>query len=196
MNDLMIGFMLLLLLVAAQASINGDTIKRSDFPDGFLFGVSTSAYQIEGAYLEDGKSVNNWDAFSLSPSNIEDGGDGFVADDHYHRYLEDIETKQALGVDVYRFSISWARVLPKTRFKIFGDRVKHWITINEPNLFTQMAYKNGKYPPARCSPSFGNCSAGNLDIEPLIVVHNMLLAHGKAMKIYRRDYQASNPLKS
>ncbi|KAM0004872.1 putative beta-glucosidase [Helianthus debilis subsp. tardiflorus] len=251
MNDIMIGFVLLLLLVAAQASINGNTIKRSDFPDGFLFGVSTSAYQIEGAYLEDGKSVNNWDAFSLSPSNIEDGGNGFVADDHYHRYLEDIETIQSLGVDAYRFSISWARVLPRGRFgevnpngilfynkilddlllrgitpfvtiyrhdfpqelqdrygswlsplmqedyvhfaetcfKNFGDRVKHWITINEPNLFTQMAYKNGKYPPARCSPPFGNCSAGNSDIEPLVVVHNMLLAHGKAMKIYRRDYQ-------
>ncbi|KAF5814884.1 putative beta-glucosidase [Helianthus annuus] len=251
MNDIMIGFVLLLLLVAAQASINGDTIKRSDFPDGFLFGVSTSAYQIEGAYLEDGKSVNNWDAFSLSPSNIEDGGNGFVADDHYHRYLEDIETIQSLGVDAYRFSISWARILPRGRFgevnpngilfynkilndlllrgitpfvtiyhfdfpqelqerygswlsplmqedyvhfaetcfKNFGDRVKHWITINEPNLFTQMAYKNGKYPPARCSPPFGNCSAGNSDVEPLIVVHNMLLAHGKAMKIYRRNYQ-------
>ena len=78
----------------------------------------------------------------------------------------------------------------ETCFKNFGDRVKHWMTINEPNLFTQMAYQTGKYPPARCSPPFGNCSAGNSDIEPLIAVHNLLLAHGKAVKIYRKYYQA------
>ncbi|KAJ9551841.1 hypothetical protein OSB04_015886 [Centaurea solstitialis] len=65
--------------------------------------------------------------------------------------------------------------LLETCFKYFGDRVKHWTTINEPNLFTQMAYVNRKYPPARCSQPFGNCSAGNSDIEPLIVMHNLLL---------------------
>ncbi|XP_076883158.1 beta-glucosidase 18-like [Bidens hawaiensis] len=249
---MMVGFVLLLLmLLAAQGSINGDIITRSDFPDGFLFGVSTSSYQIEGANHEDGKSVNNWDVFALSPGNIEDGGNGFIADDHYHQYLKDIEIIQSLGVDAYRFSISWARILPRGRFgeanpngilfynkilddlvlkgiapfvtiyhfdipqelqdrygswlsplmqedyvhfaetcfKNFGDRVKHWITINEPNLFTHMAYQKGMYPPARCSPPFGNCSAGNSDTEPLIVVHNMLLAHAKAVKLYRRDYQ-------
>nr|XP_043627487.1 beta-glucosidase 18-like isoform X2 [Erigeron canadensis] len=164
---------------------------------------------------------------------------------------KDIETIESLGVDAYRFSISWARVLPRGRFgevnqngimfynkildnllvrgikpfvtihhddfpqelqdrygswlsplmqedyvhfaetcfKNFGDRVKHWITINEPNLVAQMGYQNGKYPPGRCSQPFGNCSAGNSDIEPLIVMHNLLLAHGKAVKLYRIDYQ-------
>ncbi|GKE50656.1 beta-glucosidase 18-like protein, partial [Tanacetum coccineum] len=82
----MYGFVLLLLL-GAQLSINGQDIRRSDFPHGFIFGVSTSSYQIEGAYLEDGKSVNNWDAFALSPGMIEDDSNGFIADDHYHQYL-------------------------------------------------------------------------------------------------------------
>ncbi|GFZ11306.1 beta glucosidase 15 [Actinidia rufa] len=130
------------------------------------------------------------------PSNInEENGD--VADDHYHyhRYLEDIEIMHSLGVNAYRFSISWARVLPnflhlaETCFKSFGDRVKYWITITGPNLFTDMAYIRGKYPPARCSVPFGNCSVGNSDMAPLVVMH-MLLAHAKAVKIYREHFLA------
>lgn len=77
----------------------------------------------------------------------------------------------------------------KICFKEFGDRVKHWITINEPNLVTLMAYIKGVYPPAHCSPPFGNCSIGNSDIEPLIVMHNMLLAHAKAVRLYRTHFQ-------
>ena len=74
-------------------------------------------------------------------------------------------------------------------FKSFGDRVKYWTTINEPNEFTEMAYVWGLYPPAHCSPPFGNCFSGNSDTEPLIVVHNMLLAHAKAVKLYREQFQ-------
>ncbi|GJW53520.1 beta-glucosidase 18-like protein, partial [Tanacetum coccineum] len=70
-----------------NTSIKGIDIERSDFPDGFLFGVATSSYQNEGAYLEDGKSLNNWDVFSLSPGHIRNGDDGFIANDHYHRYM-------------------------------------------------------------------------------------------------------------
>ena len=73
-------------------------------------------------------------------------------------------------------------------FKEFGDRVKNWITVNEPNLISLMGYILGWFPPARCSPPFGNCSAGNSDIEPLIVVHNMLLSHAKAVQLYRKQY--------
>lgn len=80
-------------------------------------------------------------------------------------------------------------LLAETCFKSFGDRVKYWTTINEPNMFAEMSYVRGFYPPAHCSPPFGNCSVGNANIEPLIVVHNMLLAHGKVVKLYRERYQ-------
>ncbi|KAK9268749.1 hypothetical protein L1049_000510 [Liquidambar formosana] len=157
----------------------------------------------------------------------------------------------SLGVNAYRLSISWARILPRGRFgkvnpigimfynkvvdnlllrgiepfvtihhhdipqeledrygawlspliqedfvhfaevcfKSFGDRIKYWTTLNEPNLFTEMGYIRGKYPPAHCSAPFGNCSIGNSDVEPLIAMHNMLLSHAKAAKLYRERYQ-------
>ena len=63
--------------------------------------------------------------------------------------------------------------------------------MNEANLLSELAYEKGIYPPGRCSPPFGNCSAGNSDIEPLIAMHNMLLAHSKAVKLYREQFQAS-----
>lgn len=77
----------------------------------------------------------------------------------------------------------------KICFEEFGDRVKYWITINEINLVAIKAYLEGVYPPAHCSPPFGNCSVGNSDVEPLIVVHNMLLAHAKAVHLYRAHFQ-------
>lgn len=67
--------------------------------------------------------------------------------------------------------------------------MKYWMTINEANLFSDMAYLRGLYPPARCSAPFGNCSHGNSDTEPLLVLHNMLLSHAKAAKIYHHKYQ-------
>nr|XP_027062637.1 beta-glucosidase 18-like [Coffea arabica] len=229
-----------------------EDVKRSQFPDGFLFGVATSSYQVEGAVHEDGRSLSNWDVFAHTKGNIENGDNADIADDHYHHYLEDIEIMHSLGVDSYRFSVSWERILPRGKFgdvnpagilfynkiidnlllrgiepfltihhhdlpqelmdryggwlspliqedfvrlaeacfKHFGDRVRYWITINEPNLVSEFAYERGKYPPARCSPPFGNCSAGNSDVEPLIVMHNMLLAHAKAVKLYREQFQA------
>ncbi|KAI3702886.1 hypothetical protein L6452_28639 [Arctium lappa] len=226
-------------------------IKRSDFPPGFLFGAASSAYQVEGAYLEDGKSLSNWDVFCHLVGCGENGQNGDIADDHYHHFLEDIEMMGSLGLKAYRFSISWARILPRGRFgkvnragimfynkiidnlilkgiepfvtlyhgdfpqeleerygswlnsemkedfvhmaevcfKSFGDRVKYWITINEPNLVTEYAYETGIFPPSRCSEPFGNCTAGNSDVEPLVVMHNMLLAHGMTAKLYREKFQ-------
>ncbi|GAB4846374.1 hypothetical protein Ancab_025380, partial [Ancistrocladus abbreviatus] len=79
--------------------------------------------------------------------------------------------------------------LAKTCFDNFGDRVKYWITINEPNLLTAMAYLRGRYPPARCSETFGNCSAENSDVEPLVAAHNMLLSHARAAKLYRQQFK-------
>ncbi|GLP70107.1 beta-glucosidase [Streptomyces sp. TUS-ST3] len=78
------------------------------FPDGFLWGVSTSAHQIEGAADERERSV--WDAFTAEPGRVKDGSTAEVACDHYHRYREDVSLLAGLGVDAYRFSISWPRV--------------------------------------------------------------------------------------
>ncbi|KAK9077511.1 hypothetical protein SSX86_005848 [Deinandra increscens subsp. villosa] len=236
---------------------NEDTqIKRSDFPSGFLFGAATSAYQVEGAYLEDGKSLSNWDVFCHSVGCGENGANGDVADDHYHMFLGDIELMHSLGIQAYRFSVSWPRILPRGRFgkvnaagimfynkiidnlilkgiepfvtiyhvfftqeledkygswlnpemqeefiylaevcfKSFGDRVKYWITINEPKLDVEYAYESGIIPPSRCSEPFGKCLDGNSDVEPIIAMQNMLLAHGRAAKLYHDHFQASNQL--
>jgi len=74
-------------------------------------------------------------------------------------------------------------------FRAFGDRVKYWTTINEPLTFTLYGYDLGLHAPGRCSPGFGNCTAGNSATEPYIVTHNMLLAHSAAVKLYRTKYQ-------
>jgi beta-glucosidase len=76
-------------------------------------------------------------------------------------------------------------------FKSFGDRVKYWATINEPNLIADFAFMRGGYPPNHCSPPFGNCPTGNSDVEPLLVMHNMLLSHAKAVELYRKHYQVT-----
>ncbi|XP_057528462.1 beta-glucosidase 18-like [Amaranthus tricolor] len=239
------------LLLSVHSNEQEEVVNRSMFPDDFIFGVATSAYQIEGAYLEDGKSENNWDVFTHGPGNIESGDNGDVADDHYHRYMEDIENLEFLGVNAYRFSISWSRILPqgrfgavnpsgvmfynkiidnlllkgvepfvtihhndmpqvleekyeawlspqiqedfvlfaKTCFENFGDRVKKWATINEPNIHAEFGYMRGEFPPQRCSLPFGNCSLGNSDLEPLIVAHNMLISHAKVVQLYRQKFQ-------
>ncbi|EPD59710.1 GH1 family beta-glucosidase [Streptomyces sp. HGB0020] len=78
------------------------------FPAGFLWGVSTSAHQIEGA--ADRREPSVWDAFTAEPGHVKDGSDASVACDHYHRYREDVALLAGLGVDAYRFSISWPRV--------------------------------------------------------------------------------------
>ncbi|KAM3222673.1 beta-glucosidase 18-like [Capsicum annuum] len=229
-----------------------EEVKRSEFPNGFLFGTASSSYQIEGGYIEDGRSFSNWDAYCLINGAIPNGGNGDVADDHYHRYMKDIDTMASVGVNAYRFSISWTRILPRGKlgpvnpagikfynniinnlllkgitpfvtihhydypqefedrfrawlspfmqeefvyfaevcFKSFGDRVKYWATINEPNLYMEMAYLKGAFPPSHCSPPFGKCSSGNSDTEPLLAVHNSILAHAKAVKLYHHQFQA------
>ncbi|WP_067482544.1 GH1 family beta-glucosidase [Actinomadura hibisca] len=85
------------------------------FPEGFLWGAATAAYQIEGAADEDGRAPSIWDTFSRTPGRTRDGDTGDVATDHYHRWAEDVASMAALGLDAYRFSISWSRVLPDGR---------------------------------------------------------------------------------
>lgn len=82
------------------------------FPEGFLWGTATSSYQIEGAVREDGRGPSIWDAFCRIPGTIRDGHSGDVANDHYHRYREDVALMKSLGLRAYRFSVAWPRVLP------------------------------------------------------------------------------------
>ena len=82
------------------------------FPENFLFGAATAAYQIEGAWNEDGKSPSIWDRFCHRKGVISDGTDGTVVCDHYHCYADDIAQIDAMGLDAYRFSAAWSRVLP------------------------------------------------------------------------------------
>lgn len=74
-------------------------------------------------------------------------------------------------------------------FQQFGDRVKNWMTFNEPRVVADAAYNSGFFPPARCSYPFGNCTAGNSATEPYIVSHNTILAHAAAVQRYREKYQ-------
>ncbi|KAK6250688.1 hypothetical protein SCA6_004693 [Theobroma cacao] len=170
-------------LLALGATTNGANpnhyskpFNRSSFPAGFTFGAGSAAYQIEGAALEDGKGPSVWDTFARKyPERIADRSTGDVAVDFYHRYKDDIKLMKKVGLDSFRFSISWSRILPKGKlcggvnplgvqfynnliddllangkqlnnwnrddyvdyadfcFKTFGDRVKHWVTMNEPN---------------------------------------------------------------
>ncbi|MHA5049301.1 GH1 family beta-glucosidase [Streptomyces sp. SD15] len=191
------------------------------FPPGFLWGVSTSAHQIEGAVDERDPSV--WDAFTAEPGRVKDHSTAAVACDHYHRYREDVALLADLGVDAYRFSISWPRVnspggldfydrlvdelvaagirpvptlfhwdLPleldwlardtAERFAEYaatvaarlGDRVKKWITLNEPAEHTLLGHALGAHAPGK-----------QLLFDALPVAHHQLLAHGLAVRALR-----------
>ncbi|WP_408056034.1 GH1 family beta-glucosidase [Streptomyces luteolifulvus] len=191
------------------------------FPAGFLWGVSTSAHQIEGAAGEREPSV--WDTFTAEPGRVKDGSTAAVACDHYHRYREDVALLTGLGVDAYRFSISWPRVnspggldfydrlvdelcaagvrpvptlfhwdLPATldwlerdtasRFAEYvsvvagrlGDRVKKWITLNEPAEHTLLGHALGAHAPGK-----------KLLFDAIPAAHHQLLAHGLAVRVLR-----------
>lgn len=203
------------------------------WPPNFVWGVSTSSYQIEGAAQEDGRGPSIWDVrCKLGKVDNRDTGD--VACDHYHRYGEDIALMQTLGVDAYRFSVSWPRVLPRGRgaendmglafydrlidgllaagiepwlclyhwdlpqaledlggwtnrdsagwfsdyaalvARRYGDRVKRWITFNEPSVFTLFGY------------AFDWGAPGLKDrAAHLQATHHVNLAHGAAVDVLR-----------
>ncbi|KAK6147487.1 hypothetical protein DH2020_018399 [Rehmannia glutinosa] len=241
-------------------------LTRKDFGSDFVFGAATSAYQVEGAYKQSGKAMSNWDVFSIcQPGKIKDGSNGCVAIGQCHRYKDDVALMKKMGLDAYRFSISWARILPGGRlsagvnkdgvkyysdlidslllagiepyvtvfhfdvpncleeqyggflshrivqdfgefaevcFFEFGDRVKHWITINEPWSFTHNGYITGSFPPSHGSNTETRIVrhrvahgvdrtilGGNPSTEPYIVAHHLILAHAKAVDVYRKNYQ-------
>ncbi len=87
--------------------------RRFRFPDGFLWGAATSAYQIEGSPLADGAGPSIWQRFAHTPGMMANGDTGDVACDHYRRYWDDVQLMRALGLQSYRFSVSWSRVLPE-----------------------------------------------------------------------------------
>jgi beta-glucosidase len=95
----------------ADADLQADVLAAR-FPRGFVWGVATSAYQVEGATNEDGRGESIWDEFCRRPGAIRDGSSGERACDHYHRFAEDIGLIASLGVNAYRFSVAWPRVQP------------------------------------------------------------------------------------
>ena len=88
-------------------------MPKLTFPKNFVWGVAASSYQIEGAWNEDGKGPSIWDTFCHAPGKIANGETGDVAIDHYHRYKEDVALMAELGIQVYRFSVSWSRIIPE-----------------------------------------------------------------------------------
>ncbi|MFE7613197.1 GH1 family beta-glucosidase [Streptomyces celluloflavus] len=204
------------------------------FPRDFLWGVSTSAQQIEGAVDEDGRGPSAWDVFTARPGRVKDGSDARVATGHYHRYREDVALLKGLGVGAYRFSVAWPRVVPAGRGPVngagldfydrlvdellaagvrpvatlfhwdtpqpleeaggwlrretaehfaayaevvaarLGDRVAHWITLNEPAELTLLGYGLGQHAPGR-----------ELVFDALPAAHHQLLGHGLAVQALR-----------
>ena len=211
-------------------------IRRTDFPQDFLWGCSTSSFQIEGAADIDGRVPSIWDSFAAQPGKIRDGSDAKVACDHYHRWQEDLDIAQSLGLNSYRFSISWPRVISdasgtineaglqfysdlvdgmlarglqpwatlyhwdlpqylqdqggwENRATVYaflnfadvvsqrlGDRIKNWITHNEPWCTAMHGNWDGIHAP------------GKRDFKAALqVCHHVLLSHGLAVPLLRRN---------
>ncbi|XP_076943076.1 beta-glucosidase 24-like [Bidens hawaiensis] len=224
-------------------------IKRHDFPHDFMFGVGTSAYQVEGAWNADHKGLHIWDCFALRhPENIADGSNACVTIDNYYRMKEDVQLLKKMGVTHYRFSISWSRILPGGKVSMgknleginhynrlidelkanniepfvtlfhwdlpnaleeeymgflsskivddfanyaeicfweFGDRVKNWVTLNEPYRFTYSGYVEGGFAPGRG----GKNQDGDPETEPYIVAYNLLNCHAAAYRKYQEEFK-------
>ncbi|MEX2236864.1 MAG: GH1 family beta-glucosidase [Dehalococcoidia bacterium] len=93
-------------------------MPRVSFPPDFIWGAATASYQIEGAWDEDGKGESIWDRYSHTPGNVRDNDTGDVACEHYHRYRDDVALMKEMGLDAYRFSIGWPRILPSGKGQV------------------------------------------------------------------------------
>ena len=209
-------------------------VDTSSFPPDFLWGAATASYQIEGAAHEAGRGESVWDRFCATPGKVRNGDSGEIACDFYHRYPEDIALMRELGLDVFRFSIAWPRVLPHGRGAIneagldfydrlvdellahelepfvtlfhwdtpqaledvggwpsrataeafveytqavvgrLGDRVRHWITHNEPWVHAWIGHAWGEHAPGRTS-----------EADAVAAAHHLLLSHGWAVQEIR-----------
>ncbi len=120
------------------------------FPDGFAWGVATSAYQIEGAAAVDGRGASIWDWFSHTAGRTEDGATGDVACDHYHRYGDDVALMANLGVQAYRFSVSWPRILPDGRGRVNEKGLDYYgrllSTLLEANITPYLTLNHWELP--------------------------------------------------
>lgn len=205
------------------------------FSKDFIWGAATASYQIEGAAYKDGKGLSIWDTCCKHPGLVYGGHTGDVACDHYHRYPEDVQLMKELGINAYRLSLSWPRILPDgtgavsekgldfydrlldqlseqgiapyvtlyhwdlpyelykrggwlnreivdwfadyTRIVIdrYSDRVAHWMTINEPQIFIGLGLESGVHAPFLKLPRR----------DVLTAAHNVLLAHGKSVQVIR-----------
>lgn len=204
------------------------------FPEDFTWGAATASYQIEGAWREDGRGLSIWDTFCRQPGKVANGETGDVAADHYHRWREDVALLGELGVNAYRLSIAWPRVLPMGKGAVnpagldfyerlveallargitpyvtlyhwdlpqalqdrggwierdtaryfadyahevarrLGDRVRHWITHNEPFVAAFMGHLTGEHAPGIQDPPAAAAA-----------VHHLLLSHGYAVEALR-----------
>lgn len=207
------------------------------FRKDFIWGTATASYQIEGAAYEDGKGRNIWDEFCKQPGKIVDHSNGNIACDHYHRYKEDVKLISEMGVNAYRFSLNWSRILPegigdinqegidfynnlidellskgiepyitlfhwdypsaleekggwsnpespewfeyytKVVARAFGDRVKNFITFNEPQCIIYAGYCVGTFAPGRILPN-------EITVK---MAHNILISHGLAVRALRDE---------
>ncbi len=206
------------------------------FPKDFVWGAATASYQIEGTTTSEGCGESIWHRFSHTPGKTRNGDHGDIACDHYHRYPEDVQIMSETGLDGYRFSISWPRVIPKGKGDVnplgldfydrlvdellksnikpfvtlfhwdypqalqdeggwanpdsvkwfadyvdvvtrrLGNRVKNWITHNEPWVYSMIGHFYGQHAP------------GIMDIPIAYkTAHHLLLAHGEAMPIIREN---------
>ncbi|KAK8990846.1 hypothetical protein V6N11_028804 [Hibiscus sabdariffa] len=164
-------------------------VKRSDFPDDFVFGVATAAAQIEGSRRSEGKGPSVWDQYEWKfPWKVAKNRTSDVAIDSYKRYKEDALVLRDLGVDAYRFSIPWTRILPNGTLSggINQQGIDHYNTLIDELI------KIGVKPfvtllhfdqPEALEKKYGGT-------EPYIAIHNLLLAHATAARLYKDKYQA------
>jgi beta-glucosidase len=210
------------------------TMNKDAFPSDFIWGAATASYQIEGAVREDGRGESVWDRFCATPGKVRGGDSGAVACDFYHRYRDDIRLMGELGLDAFRFSIAWPRVLPEGRGRVnaagldfydrvvdqllaagiepfatlfhwdtpqaledeggwsrrataeafveyteavvarLGDRVRHWMTHNEPWVHAWIGHAWGEHAPGRTS-----------EADAVAAAHHLLLSHGWAVEAIR-----------
>ncbi|KAB2080560.1 hypothetical protein ES319_A05G074800v1 [Gossypium barbadense] len=139
--NLVFNFFIFQLKFVVFAAVGGGGYSRSDFPPGFVFGASTSAYQYEGAADKDGRTPGIWDTFVHAEGNFNEGN-GDVACDGYHKYKEDVRLMVDTGLEAYRFSISWSRLIPNGRGPVNVKGLQYY-----NNLINELI-KNGIEPHA------------------------------------------------